>query len=215
MFIAHHRGPRPDGEDEPRPRRARDEDDFEAEPAPAPRRNPPARQGPSYLVIAGLTVGILVAVGGALLLLLREANKPAAPPGVKVVQAVKQAEEPPPPGKNGVGGEEEQAAAEQVTLSNPRWGEEPGPRGRTLQVDYAFAEGWQPARVCVLRWKYADGGTGLANLRSKLEPRGTLTIVVPVGADKKDPKERGALEIWVQEAGTKVSNSVTLNAPPA
>lgn len=165
-------------------------------------------------------------------------EKPAPAAAEKQAPGVQAAANKPP--DQGGGGQPAAADANAtVKLSNPQWtiaglpgglpgmpgglpGRPPGLPGgipglaRDFQVDYEFTNGQRPiGTFFTLKWKYADGNLGAANMSVLLE-RGTVQVkVIGIG-----PANRGSsIEIWMEQSdlpgglgrgGKKVSNSVTL-----
>ncbi|MGL4419980.1 MAG: hypothetical protein ACRCZF_04885, partial [Gemmataceae bacterium] len=106
------------------------------------------------------------------------------------------------------------AAGAKVTLSNARWD---GAFG-SFAVDYRFNNGQRPfGGRFSLKFKGTDGNIGSADMHF-LDASGTAKIHV-IGAGFGGGN-RGSIEIWMEEggfpgafgpAGTKISNSITLN----
>lgn len=166
------------------------------------------------------------------------AEKPAPVAAEKQAPGV-QADANKPPDQGGGGQPAAADVGTTVKLSNPQWtiaglpgglpgmpgglpGRPPGLPGgipglaRDFQVDYEFTNGQRPiGTFFTLKWKYADGNLGTANMSVLLE-RGTVQVkVIGIG-----PANRGSsIEIWMEQSdlpgglargGKKVSNSVTL-----
>lgn len=212
-----------DEDDDHRPRRSsrRDDDDDDR-----PRRRSSKKKGNSalpFLLAGGGLVFFVLLVGGVGLYFLfgrmsKSATAPASAPAVNNAGAFAPlpAAAPLPNNVPPVPPNNPPAAAGQqkVTLSNPRWS-----GGFTdFEVNYQTANGQRLIGIYALKWKYADGNGGSANLHMSPFDGGSGTWKIRVlGGGFGNRGGRQAMEIWVEEgaighiSGSKVSNTVSLN----
>jgi hypothetical protein len=217
------------------PSRRDDDEDEDDDDDRRPRRRSVRKKGsspvPYILAGGGLVFFVLLIVGLGLYFMLRVTKSEAANAPVAAQPANRpngfaplpqQPNNPPqqqpnnPPPQNPPANNQPGAGAQKVTLSNPRW----SGGFADFEVDWQLANGQQLIGINSLKWKYADGTMGSANLH--ITPfsgqNGTVKIhVIGPGMIGRRGGGRQAMEIWVEEggvgliAGTKVSNTVTLN----